>query len=190
MLNYRLKSIIDLCRKDIFENERAILDDNDKAAIEDFLSYALPRMLINEIMFDLYQSFKKNTLRFKNDDDIREIISSLYMKYSLYIKDSISKFEKKLPKLLKESKQKKIEILKIKRIPDISAPINITYDVRFAVLKRADRKCEICNTPVTEMPIDVYQLKETEMNILLLALCQPCMEKNKSRIISDNNELQ
>lgn len=161
--------------------------------MDSLAKYTLYQMVISEMFFDLYISFKQKDVRFKSDKDIDLMIDKILTKYSRFIRNSVWNFSQNLSKLTRKSLKAKWKINKTKRIPTIQEPIKISFDIRYAVLKMFDFKCSECLTPASDNSIDVYQVSNiTENTVNLLPYCNVCKEKNIAVILqepkNENNE--
>jgi hypothetical protein len=137
----------------------------------------LSDFISNEIFFDLIISYKNNDFRFKGRRELEKIIRLTYIKYAQFIRVKIASFYSDLSKLRTKLKKEKWKIKKIKRVPQVIEPVKITLDIRFAVIKRANGKCDGCSSSIHENPIEVYQVK-VEDQIKFVAFCENCREKN------------
>ena len=145
-------------------------------------------LVSNEIFFDLFISFKNKDCRFKGRSELEKILTLTTIKYGGFIRDKIYSFYNKFTKLRTRFKNEKWKINKIKRVPEIDEPIKITLDIRFAIIKRANGKCDGCSASIHEKPIDVYQLKAGE-KIKFVAFCENCREENKGNIQEEPEEV-
>jgi len=144
-------------------------------------------LVSNEIYFDLMSGYKNNNLMFRGRQDLAEIINLTYTKYDSYIRAKIANFFKDLSKLQKSLRKEKWKIKKIKRVTKPQKPIKIPLDVRFAIIKRADGKCEECKSSIFESPIEVFQIRFDE-GIDFIAYCENCRNLNRNRIIDEPEE--
>ena len=147
----------------------------------------LSDLVSNEIFFDLFISFKNDDYRFKGRSEVERLISLTYIKYAQFIRVKIASFYDELSKLRTRLRKEKWKIKKTKRVPELTVAITITLDIRFAIIKRANGKCESCSASIHERPIEVYQLKAGE-RIRFVAFCENCREENKEKIQEEPEE--
>jgi hypothetical protein len=170
----------DLLALSYHHDDNPLVTESLKAFTDRTLS-PLSDLVSNEVFFDLFISFKNNDYRFKGRSELERVISLTYIKYAQFIRVRIASFYNELSKLRTRLRKEKWKIQKIKRVPELTAPIKITLDIRFAIIKRANGKCESCSASIHERPIEVYQLKEGE-RIGFVAFCENCREKNIANI--------
>jgi len=187
----RLDRYISIYQKDLlalsyFHQDKPLVTDSLKNFSENRLS-TLADLVSNEIFFDLFISFKKDDYRFKGSRELERIITLTYAKYAQFIRVKIASFYKDLSKLRTKLKKEKWKIKKIKRIPQLTEPIKITLDIRFAIIKRANGKCEGCYSSIYEKPIQVYQLRAGDQ-IRFVAFCENCRDKNIDNIQEEPEE--
>jgi hypothetical protein len=158
----------------------------DKPLIQKRLEYLIVELVDlvgNEVFLDLFISYKRGECHYKTGEDLIKLIKLTYLKYALFIRNKIGEFYKNIDKLPSKLQKEKWKIRKVKRIPPIVAPIEITIDMRFAIIKRANKKCENCRSSIFDSPIDVFQIKDAE-KLKLVALCENCRRREKDRILS------
>ena len=187
----RLDDYINIFHKDLLalsyqHDEYPLVTEFLECFIERRLSL-LSDLVSNEIFFDLFISFKNNDFRFKGRTELERIITLTYIKYAEFIRIRIAAFYNELTKLRTRLRKEKWKIRKIKRVPELKDPIKITLDIRFAIIKRANGKCEGCSASINERPIEVYQLKVGEQ-IRFVAFCENCREENKGTILEEPEE--
>ena len=169
-----------------FHNDKPLVATTLRSFANDHLS-ALSDLVSNEIFFDFVANHKNNNQRFKGRYDIQKVINLTYAKYAQFIRIKIAVFYKDLSKLRTKLKKEKWKINKIKRVPQPTEPIKITLDIRFAIIKRANGKCEQCGASVFDNSIDVYQIS-SDNKIRFVAYCSNCREVYKDLIIEEPEE--
>ncbi len=176
----------DLLALSYHHDNHPLVTESLKGFIEGSFS-PLSELVSNEIFFDLFISFKKNDSGFKGRTELERIITLTYVKYAQFIRVRIASFYNDLAELRTRLRKEKWKIQKIKRVPELNEPIKITLDIRFAIIKRANGKCEGCSVSIHERPIEVYQLK-TGGQIGFVAFCENCREENKGNIQQEPQE--
>ena len=72
-------------------------------------------------------------------------------------------------------------------VPEVTEPITIPLNIRFAVIKRANGKCEDCKRSIKNHPIEAYQIHDKDKKrIGFYALCRDCRKNLKDKIISES----
>jgi hypothetical protein len=158
----------------------------DKPLVQESLKFLIDEDLLylvgNEVFLDLFIDCKQGECHHKKWNDLIKLIDLTYMKYAGFIRNKIADFYENIDKLPRKFQKEKWKMRKVKRILPIVAPIEITLDKRFAIIKRANKKCDDCGLSIFDNPIDVFQIKDDE-NLKLVALCDNCRRKNEDRIL-------
>lgn len=111
----------------------------------------------SDIELDLYACYKQNIVPVTGWRQLETRIHNLYDKFSKMIKTNIQNFENDYSKFKKMSE---IEHQKKMIVPKVNDSITIPLNIRFAVIKRANGKCEECTRPIKKHPIDAYQIRD------------------------------
>ena len=186
MYRSRLEDYIKVLKDDLLSVSWFHLDEPlVEKTLKNLIERDLPYLIGNEIFIDLILSYKSEDYRYKRSRDLEKLIILTYMKYVTFIRLKVQDFYTELPKIPKKKMREKLNITKIKRVRKIIEPIKISLDIRYAIIQRANRKCEKCGRSIFAGPIDVYQIKN-KFGIELIAYCELCKEENEEVIITDH----
>jgi len=189
VIQNRLGQYISSLKKDLLgpgDRRSRLLDDYIETLVSEEMS-VLANLVANEIFFDLVISYKTNDPTYYGRKDLERLITLTFIKYSHVISTKIFDFNQNLSKLKTKLKKEKWKIKKIRRVPkSITEPINVSLDIRFAIIKKAKGKCENCRSSIDDRPIDVYQLQKDD-KICLVAFCNNCFTKNRDNVVETCN---
>ncbi len=143
--------------------------------------------VINEMFTDLYICYKKGVIPLTGRDHLERRIFLIFNEYKRFFWTRITEFEKNFKKLQAAFRRKKNKEIKVMLIPQITSPVTIPLYLRFAILHRAEHKCEGCGSSIFDNPIDAYMVcgEEKADDIRFAAYCKKCKELNEQRIIPE-----
>jgi hypothetical protein len=174
----RLSAYIRILREELLSSSESSLTKSlTQQALGSLIDNDLVYLVGNEIILNLIIGYKQGDCQHKGGEDLVRLTKLTYQKYFTFINHKIGNFYETLPTFSKRLQREKWKMKKVKRIPSNLAPTVITVDVRFAIIKRANRKCENCGSSIFDNPIEVFQLKD-DGQIRLVAYCKKC-RKNK-----------
>lgn len=176
----------DLLKLAYFRLDEPLVQEQLKELLDGMFS-PVSLFVANEIFMDLYISYHQEDCRFRGRFDLEKLVGLTYIKYARFVRGKAAQFYSELSKLRTEFSHKKWRIKKIKRVPQFSEPIKIGLDIRFATIKRANGKCEGCFSPISDNPIEVYQVrKEDKIPIKFVAIREKCKENYTGTILDES----
>jgi len=146
-----------------------------------------PYWVRNEILLDLYACYKQGEIPYTGRDHLERRIRSSFRGFVNFFWSKIDEFSKNFHKLQQAYERQKKKEVREMVVPQPTEPMRIPLNIRFAIIKRANGRCEGCGSSIFDSPIEVYQIysRDQTETISFVAYCAECRQLNDSKIIPE-----